>query len=60
MPDTTVRAAAEGLPIEKISRRAILTGIGAVVVAAVTSRKAESSGLGEAGSSSIGKDSHIT
>jgi hypothetical protein len=49
MPNITVRAAAEGMP-KIINRRTILTGMGAVAIAAVTSRKAESAGLDEAGS----------
>jgi hypothetical protein len=57
MPNTSVRAAAEGMPAV-INRRTILTGIGAVAIAAVTSRKTESDGLDEAGSS-IGKESHM-
>lgn len=54
MPNTPVRAAAEGMP-DVINRRAILTGIGAVAIAAaVTCRKAESAGLDEEAGFAIG------
>lgn len=47
MQNTTVRAAAEGVPV--INRRTILTGLGAATAAVVTLVKAESSGLTKAG-----------
>ncbi|UVC12957.1 MULTISPECIES: hypothetical protein [Mesorhizobium] len=47
MPNTSVRAAAEGMPAV-INRRTILTGIGAATAAAVTLGKAESTGLANA------------
>jgi hypothetical protein len=49
MPNKPVRAAAEGMPAEEITRRTILTGLGAAAAASVTLRKAESAGLGDAG-----------
>ncbi|MER9159075.1 hypothetical protein [Mesorhizobium sp. M0778] len=47
MPNTPVRAAAEGLPA--ISRRTILVGLGAATATAVTLGKAESTALTKAG-----------
>jgi hypothetical protein len=59
MPSKPVWAAAEGMPTEEITRRTILTGLGAAAAASVTLRKAESAGLGEAGGSSVEKEAHM-
>ncbi|WP_353644245.1 hypothetical protein [Mesorhizobium sp. WSM2239] len=60
MPNTSIRAAAEGMPNKKINRRSMLAGFGVTAaVTAVTFRKAESSGLNEAGASSVGKESQM-
>jgi hypothetical protein len=59
MPNKPVRAAAEGMPTEEITRRTILTGLGAAAAASVTLRKAESAGLDSAGGSSVEKEAHM-
>ncbi len=59
MPNKPVRAAAEGMPTEEITRRTILTGLGAAAATSVTLRKAESAGLGGAGGSATERESQM-
>lgn len=56
MPKTPLQAAGEAMPVAKINRRNMLTGIGAASATALTLGKAESSGLAKAGGFPTGKE----